>query len=222
MVRGRAAALADALVAELTAAGGDRGTIASGTLADLPPARAVLFDVTPRQLVAIAGDRLPGTRRRAERFRYGSGVFKVDWALDGPVPWTADGSRRAATVHLGGTLDEIAAAEAEVAAGRHAERPYVLFVQYAPWDTSRAPAGKTTAWDYCHVPAGSMVDMTDLIVDQVESFAPGFRDRSSPGRRTPGRDGRTTGTTSAATSAASRTSASSSSGRGPRSTRTRR
>jgi phytoene dehydrogenase-like protein len=93
------------------------------------------------------------------------------------VPWAADGARRAATVHLGGTLDEIAAAEAEVAAGRHPERPYVLFVQYAPWDPSRGPDGKTTAWAYCHVPAGSEVDMTDRIEAQVERFAPGFRDR---------------------------------------------
>ncbi len=179
MVRGGANALADALVAELEAAG---GVIVTGhrvaTLADLPPARAVLFDVTPRQLVAIAGDRLtPRTRRQAERFRYGSGVFKVDWALDGPVPWSAEGPRRAATVHLGGTLDEIAAAEADVAAGRHPDRPFVLFVQYAPWDPSRAPAGKTTAWAYCHVPPGSTVDMTARIEAQVERFAPGFRDR---------------------------------------------
>ena len=178
MVRGGTGAVADALVAELEAAGGEIVTghrVAS--LADLPPARSVLFDVTPRQLVAIADDRLsPRIRRQAERFRYGSGVFKVDWALDGPVPWTAEGPRRAATVHLGGTLDEIAAAEADVAAGRHPERPYVLFVQYAPWDPSRAPAGKTTAWAYCHVPAGSTVDMTDRIEAQVERFAPGFRD----------------------------------------------
>ena len=179
MARGGASSVADALVAELAAAGGEIGMghrVAS--LADLPPARVVLLDVTPRQLVALAGDRLtPGTRGHAERFRYGSGVFKVDWALDGPVPWTAEGPRRAATVHLGGTLDEIAAAEAEVAAGRHPDRPYVLFVQYAPWDTSRAPAGKATAWAYCHVPAGSTVDMTDRIEAQVERFAPGFRDR---------------------------------------------
>ena len=179
MVRGGASAVADALAAELAAAGGELVTgqrIAS--LTDLPPARAVLLDVTPRQLVAIAGHRLsPRTRRNAGRFRYGSGVFKVDWALDGPVPWAAEGPRRAATVHLGGTLDEIAAAEADVAAGRHPERPYVLFVQYTPWDTTRAPAGKTTAWAYCHVPAGSSVDMTELIEAQVERFAPGFRDR---------------------------------------------
>jgi len=179
MVRGGSNAVADALVAELQSLGG--GVVTDHrieSLAELPPSRAVVFDVTPRQLVSIAGDRLPGrTRRRAESFRYGSGVFKVDWALDGPVPWAAEGPRRAATVHLGGTLAEIAAAEADVAAGRHAERPYVLFVQYAPWDTSRAPAGKTTAWAYCHVPAGSTVDMTDRIEAQVERFAPGFRDR---------------------------------------------
>jgi phytoene dehydrogenase-like protein len=178
MVRGGASAVADALVAELEAEGGE---VVTGhrvdTLAELPAARAVLLDVTPRQLVAIARDRLPaGTRRHAEHFRYGSGVFKVDWALDGPVPWAADGTRRAATIHLGGTLDEIAAAEADVAAGRHPDRPYVLFVQYVPWDPSRAPDGKTTAWAYCHVPAGSTVDMTGRIEAQVERFAPGFRD----------------------------------------------
>ncbi len=179
MVRGGAGRLATAMAAELEAFGGEivTGHRVDG-LTDLPSARAVLLDVTPRQLVAIAGDRLPGrTRWPAQRFRYGPGVFKVDWALDGPVPWAADGPRRAATVHLGGTLDEIAASEAEVASGRHPDRPYVLFVQYAPWDTSRAPAGKTTAWAYCHVPAGSDVDMTDRIEAQVERFAPGFRDR---------------------------------------------
>ncbi len=179
MVRGGSGAIADALVAELEVAGGEivLGQRV-GSLADLPPARAILLDVTPRQLVAIAGDRLsPKTRRRAERFRYGSGVFKLDWALDGPVPWTAEGPRRAATIHLGGTLDEIAAAEAEVAAGRHPDRPYVLFVQHMPWDPSRAPAGQATAWAYCHVPAGSRVDMTARIEAQVERFAPGFRDR---------------------------------------------
>ena len=179
MARGGASAVADALVAELESLGGEIVTghrVAS--LAELPPSRTVLLDVTPRQLVAIAGDRLSSrTRRRATCFRYGPGVFKVDWALDGPVPWAAEGPRRAATVHLGGTLEEIAAAEADVAAGRHPERPYVLFVQYAPWDATRAPAGKSTAWAYCHVPAGSTVDMTDRIEAQVERFAPGFRDR---------------------------------------------
>jgi len=103
-------------------------------------------------------------------------VFKVDWALDGPIPWTADGLRRAGTVHLGGTLDEIALSESEVAAGGHAERPFTLVAQYHPWDPSRAPAGKTTAWAYCHVPSGSDLDMTARIEAQVERFAPGFRD----------------------------------------------
>jgi phytoene dehydrogenase-like protein len=178
MIRGGAGAVAAALVAELEAVGGELVTgHRVGSLDDLPPARAVLLDVTPRQLVAIAGDRLPPrSRRRAERFRYGAGVFKVDWALDGPVPWAAEGPHRAATVHLGGTLDEIAASEAEVAAGRHPERPFVLFVQYARWDPTRAPAGQATAWAYCHVPPGSTVDMTDRIEAQVERFAPGFRD----------------------------------------------
>jgi phytoene dehydrogenase-like protein len=179
MVRGGSVGVADALAAELRTHGGEIVTdhrVVS--IDDLPTARATLLDVTPRQVVAIAGTRLPDrVRRRAERFRYGSGVFKVDWALDGPVPWAAEGSRRAATVHLGGTLDEIAASEADVAAGRHPDRPYVLFVQYAPWDSTRAPGGRSTAWAYCHVPAGSTVDMTDRIEAQVERFAPGFRDR---------------------------------------------
>jgi phytoene dehydrogenase-like protein len=179
MVRGGTQALADALVTELVDSGGEVVTgHRVGALDELPAARAVLLDVTPRQLVAIAGDRLtPGTRSHAERFRYGAGIFKVDWALDGPVPWAADGVRRAGTVHLGGTLGEIAESEADVAAGRHPDRPYALFVQYHPWDPSRAPAGRTTAWAYCHVPAGSPVDMTDRIEAQVERFAPGFRDR---------------------------------------------
>jgi phytoene dehydrogenase-like protein len=178
MARGGSSAIADALAGELLSLGGEIVTdhrVAS--LADLPAARAVLLDVTPRQLLALGGDALPAAvRRRAQRFRYGSGVFKVDWALDGPVPWTAGGARRAATVHLGGTLREIASAEADVSRGRHPERPYVLFVQYAAWDPSRAPEGKATAWAYCHVPQGSSEDMTGRIEAQVERFAPGFRE----------------------------------------------
>jgi phytoene dehydrogenase-like protein len=179
MVQGGAVAVADALAAELRDLGGEIVTDHPVTsLDELPAARATLLDMTPRQLLDIAGDRIPSrVRRHAERFRYGPGVFKVDWALDGPVPWTADGARRAATVHLGGTLEEIATSEADVAAGRAPARPYVLFVQYAPWDPTRAPDGHTTAWAYCHVPAGSTVDMTDRIEAQVERFAPGFRDR---------------------------------------------
>ena len=181
MVRGGAAAVAAALVAELEAAGGEVVTDhrVDGPRRTCPAARAVLFDLTPRQLVAIAGDRLSATRPGAEPSGSATGRASSRWTgrSTGRSRGRPDGPRRAATVHLGGTLDEIAAAEADVAAGRHPERPYVLFVQYAPWDTSRAPAGKTTAWAYCHVPAGSDVDMTDRIEAQVERFAPGFRDR---------------------------------------------
>ena len=179
LVRGGSAGIATALAAELAALGGE---IEVGRrierLADLPPSRTVLLDVTPRAAVAIAGDRLPARTRRAyEGFRYGPGVFKVDWALDGPIPWAAEGPRRAATVHLGGTLPEIARSERLVARGGHPDRPFVLLSQYAAWDPTRAPDGKATAWAYCHVPAGSTVDMTDRIEAQVERFAPGFRDR---------------------------------------------
>lgn len=179
LVRGGSAAIGDAMATELRALGGD---IVTGERIDrldqLPAARAALFDTTPQAVVAIAGDRLPArTRRGYERYRYGSGVFKVDWALDGPIPWRADGLRRAATIHLGGTLADVAHGESEVAAGRHPDRPFTLLAQYHPWDPTRAPAGKTTAWAYCHVPNGSDVDMTERIETQVERFAPGFRDR---------------------------------------------
>jgi phytoene dehydrogenase-like protein len=179
MIRGGSAAVAEALAAEISSLGGEIAVgHRIGTLRDLPPARVIVFDTTPTALAAIAGDRLPArTRRRYEAFRYGPGVFKVDWALDGPIPWAADGLRRAATIHLGGTLEDVAAGEADVAAGRHPDRPFTLLVQYHPWDPSRAPAGRTTAWAYCHVPNGSDVDMTDRIEAQVERFAPGFRDR---------------------------------------------
>jgi phytoene dehydrogenase-like protein len=178
MVRGGSAAVGAALAAELRSHGGE---IVTGhrvdRLDDLPAARAILFDTTPRAMVSIVGERLPPrTRQGYEAFRYGSGVFKVDWALDGPIPWAADGLRRAGTVHLGGTLEEIAGSESDVAAGRHPERPFTLVAQYHPWDPSRAPAGKTTAWAYCHVPSGSDVDMTHRVEAQVERFAPGFRD----------------------------------------------
>jgi phytoene dehydrogenase-like protein len=178
MARGGSQRITDALVAALRELGGEIVTDNRvGSIAELPPAQALLFDVTPRQLVAIAGDRLPAAyRRRLAAYRYGPGTFKIDWALSGPVPWLADGPRRAATLHLGGTLDEIAAAEADVAAGRHPDRPFVLFVQQTPFDPSRAPAGWHTAWAYCHVPSGSTVDMTGRIEDQVERYAPGFRD----------------------------------------------
>lgn len=179
LVRGGSAALGAALAAELRGLGGEIEVDRLVTsLAELPPSRVVLLDLTPRAALAIAADRLPDRTRRAyQRFRYGSGVFKLDWALDGPIPWAADGARLAATVHLGGTLTEIAGAEHEVARGGHPEHPFVLLVQYHPWDLTRAPDGKTTAYAYCHVPAGSTVDMTNRIEAQVERFAPGFRDR---------------------------------------------
>jgi phytoene dehydrogenase-like protein len=178
MARGGSQRITDALVAVLHELGGEIVTDHRVTSIDeLPRAGAYVFDVTPRQLVAIAGDRLStGYRRRLEDYRYGPGAFKVDWALGGPVPWRAEGPRRAATVHLGGTLEEIAAAESEVARGGHPDRPFVLFVQQTPFDPSRAPAGSHTAWAYCHVPNGSTVDMTDRIEAQVERYAPGFRD----------------------------------------------
>ena len=178
VVRGGSHRIADALGAELAALGGD---VKTGwrveRFSELPPAEAVLFDLTPRQVLAIAGDRFPaGYRRRLERFRYGPGVFKVDWALDGPVPWTAEACKDAGTVHIGGTFAEVAAAEDAVARGVHPDRPFVLFAQPNVADLTRAPAGKSTAWAYCHVPNSSTVDMTSAIEDQVERFAPGFRD----------------------------------------------
>jgi phytoene dehydrogenase-like protein len=134
--------------------------------------------LTPRQLLEISGHRFTGRYRRAlGRFRYGPGVFKVDFALDGPIPWKAKACGRAGTVHLGGTLGEIAAGEAAVSRGEHPERPFVLLAQQSLFDETRAPEGKHTVWAYCHVPNGSTVDMTERIEKQVERYAPGFRDR---------------------------------------------
>jgi phytoene dehydrogenase-like protein len=177
--RGGSEAIARALAAYLVSLGGE---IETGrpvrSLADLPRAAATLFDVTPRQLLAILGDRLPsGYRERLGRYRYGPGVFKLDWALDGPIPWKNADCARAATVHLGGSLEDIAAAEASVWRGVHAENPYVLLAQQSLFDATRAPAGRHTAWAYCHVPPRSTLDMTGVVERQVERFAPGFRDR---------------------------------------------
>jgi phytoene dehydrogenase-like protein len=145
------------------------------SLAELEPSRAVLLDTSPRDLLAIAGPDLPRRYRRAlERYRYGPGVFKVDYALSAPVPWTAAACRSAGTVHVGGTLAEIAEAEAEVAGGRHPQRPFVLVAQQSLFDDTRAPQGCHTLWVYCHVPNGSGADMTDAIERQIERFAPGF------------------------------------------------
>jgi phytoene dehydrogenase-like protein len=176
--RGGSQSLADALAAHLRSLGGEiECGRRVGSLDELPRAGTVLLDLTPRQLVAMAGDRLAaGYRRRLQGFRYGPGVFKLDLALDGPVPWRAAECARAGTVHLGGTLDEIAASEAQVSTGRVPDRPYVLLAQQSLFDTSRAPAGKHTVWAYCHVPNGATVDMAERIEAQIERFAPGFRE----------------------------------------------
>jgi phytoene dehydrogenase-like protein len=176
---GGSQAIADALVQRLEGLGGEvRCGHRVRTMADVPAARAVLFDLTPRQVLAITGDRFDGRyRRRLERWRYGVGSFKVDWALDGPVPWADPALATAGVLHLGGPSEEVIAAERTVARGGVPERPFVLFAQASVADSSRAPAGRHTGWGYCHVPHGSTVDMTAAIEAQVERFAPGFRDR---------------------------------------------
>jgi phytoene dehydrogenase-like protein len=176
--KGGSQRIADALASLLRTHGGEIETDRRvNSLDDLPPSRAVLLDVTPRQLLAIAGDRLPaGYRRRLEGYRYGMGVFKMDWALSGPIPWRAEACRRAGTVHLGGTLAEIADSERSSWNGEHPERPFVLLAQPTLFDPSRAPPGRHIAWAYCHVPHGSTVDMSERIEKQIERFAPGFRD----------------------------------------------
>jgi phytoene dehydrogenase-like protein len=179
MARGGSQRIADALGAHLQSLGGEihTGRPVRST-ADLPGARALLFDTAPRQLVQIVGEQLPaGYRQALARFRYGPGVFKADYALDGPVPWRAQECLRAGTVHVGGTLEEIAAAEAGVWRGEHAQRPFVLVAQQSLFDATRAPEGKHTLWAYCHVPHGSSEDVTDRLEAQLERFAPGFRDR---------------------------------------------
>lgn len=177
--RGGAGRLAEALASYLTSIGGRIETERPIEAArDLPPARVTIFDLDPGQVARIAGDRLPEVyRRRLRRFRHGPGAFKLDLAIDGPIPWSAPELRLAGTVHLGGTLEEIAAGESAVARGDHPPRPFVLLAQSSLFDETRAPDGVHTVWAYCHVPAGSTVDMTDRIEAQVERFAPGFRDR---------------------------------------------
>ena len=148
------------------------------SLRDVPESRAVIFDVTPRQLAVIAeSDLPPAYLRKLRRFRYGPGVFKIDYALDGPIPWAAEECTRSATVHVGGTIEEIAEHEAAIWRGHATKKPFVLVAQQSMFDDTRAPAGKHTGWAYCHVPHGSTEDMTEAIESQIERFAPGFRDR---------------------------------------------
>ena len=176
--RGGAQRISDALACELRSLGGEvlTGTPV-GSLDELPPTRATLLDLTPKQVLGIASKDMPrGYRSGLERYRYGMGAFKVDWALDGPIPWRAAECAQSATVHVGGRFAEIAEAEETVWRGGHPERPFVLLAQHTLFDSSRAPEGKHTAWAYCHVPHGSTVDMTDRIESQIERFAPGFRD----------------------------------------------
>jgi phytoene dehydrogenase-like protein len=179
IARGGSRSIAHALASYLRSLGGE---IVTGRrierLDELEGAGTILLDVTPRQFLRMAGDRLDGRYRRGlERFRYGAGSFKMDWVLDGPIPWRSPECLRAATVHLGGTLDEIAASEAAPLAGEVPEKPFVLLVQPTLFDPSRSPDGRQIAWAYCHVPFGSTVDMTRAMEDQIERFAPGFRDR---------------------------------------------
>lgn len=177
--KGGSQAIADALAAHFVALGGrvETGTYVR-SLAQLPSARAVLLDVTPAQLLQIAGHSLSRIYQwQLRRYRYGMGVFKVDWALGAPIPFTAPACAQAGTVHLGGTLAEIAAGERASARGQYPARPFVLLAQQSLFDATRAPAGRHTAWAYCHVPNGSRLDRTAAIERQVERFAPGFRER---------------------------------------------
>jgi phytoene dehydrogenase-like protein len=179
VAKGGSQAIADALASYLRLLGGEIRTGSRvDSIDDLPAARAVLLDLTPKELLRVAGTRLPPRYHRGlERFRHGPGAFKLDWALEGPIPWRAPDCARAGTVHLGGTLEEIAAGEEAAWHGEHPERPFVLLGQQSLFDETRAPAGKHTAWAYCHVPNRSQVDMTRQIEEQIERFAPGFRAR---------------------------------------------
>ena len=177
VARGGSQSIANALARDLTDHG---GTIETGRMVSSldDTEGVVVFDTMPDALIRLAGDRIDaGARRRFERWQPGSGVCKVDWALDGPIPWNDDLSHRTATVHVGGSAAEIAQAEREVHGGQHPERPFVIVTQPSIVDATRAPDDKHTAWGYCHVPPGSDVDMHDIIEMQIERFAPGFKDR---------------------------------------------
>jgi phytoene dehydrogenase-like protein len=181
--------ISDALARRLRALSGEIETGRTiRTAADLPPAGVHLLDTDPRQLARIGADRLPaGFRRHLQRFRRGPAAFKIDYALDGPVPWADPATLRATTVHVGGDFDAVATAEADAAGGRICDKPFLIYVQASVADPSRAPQGRHTGWVYCHVPNGSDVDMTDRIERRIESVAPGFRDRILARQVTPPR-----------------------------------
>ena len=176
--KGGSQQIANAMAAYFVALGGKIETSYEvKSLKQLPSARAILLDVTPRQLLEIAGYRFSAIYKwQLDRYRYGMGVFKIDWALSEPIPFTAPECRQAGTLHLGNTFEEIVTTEQQSASGQHPEKPFVLLAQQSIFDATRAPAGKHTAWAYCHVPNGSQLDRTDVIEKQVERFAPGFRD----------------------------------------------
>jgi len=176
--RGGSQAIARALAAHFESLGGRIVTsMPISFLAQIPPSRVTLLDLTPRQILKIAGERLtPAFRARLQKYRYGPGVFKIDWALKAPIPWKSPECATAATVHLGGTMEEMIVSEQACWQGEHAEKPYVLLTQPSLFDSTRAPAGRHTAWAYCHVPNGSPRGYTEPIERQVERFAPGFRD----------------------------------------------
>lgn len=179
VARGGSQSIARALASYLRELGGriETGRRIRG-LHELPESRVVLFDTSPEQLRDICGEALPGGyRRRLGRYRYGPGVFKVDWALDGSIPWSDPTCLEASTVHVGGTLEEICASEKEMYRGRHSDRPFLILCQQSEFDQARAPEGQHTGYAYCHVPHGSTVDLTDAVESQIERFAPGFRDR---------------------------------------------
>ena len=179
MVKGGSQAMANALASYFISIGGKIETNCYvDSLKKLPSANAILFDVTPKQLLQIAGHKFSSFyKRQLKRYRYGMGVFKIDWALNGPIPFTAPECKQAGTVHLGNTFEEIAQSEQLTSEGIHPEKPFVLLAQQSLFDASRAPRRKHTAWAYCHVPNGSHVDMTAKIENQVERFAPGFRNK---------------------------------------------
>ncbi|MES2277676.1 MAG: NAD(P)/FAD-dependent oxidoreductase [Bacteroidota bacterium] len=177
--KGGSVNIANALGGKFVALGGkiETGTYIT-SLNQLPPAKAVLFDITPKQLLKVAGHKFSSIYKwQLERYRYGMGVFKIDWALDAPIQFTAEVARQAGTLHLGNTMQEIVQGEQLSWDGGYPEKPFVLLAQQSLFDNTRAPEGKHTAWAYCHVPAGSVKDMTSAIEQQVERFAPGFRER---------------------------------------------
>lgn len=178
IARGGSQSIADALSSIFIELGGEIGTgVYVKTMSDIPPSKIILFDLTPKQVLSIASGRFsPVYKWQLQRYRYGMGVFKIDWALNAPIPFTAPECLNAGTVHLGGTYEEISGTEKQTSKGQHPEKPFVLLAQQSLSDPGRAPEGKHTAWAYCHVPNGSGLDMTEAIERQVERFAPGFRE----------------------------------------------